>query len=98
MAASDQSERATQVPSRGGVDIEQSVRKWGEKLFDLMEAAEAPSLFSRKGLYGSLMEWAMRDEHFKTQLFRFVDVLPMLTSSAEVSRHLSEYLDNDQVN
>jgi len=38
-----------------------------------------------------MMEWAMRDEHFKTQLFRFVDVLPALTSSAEVSRHLKEY-------
>jgi RHH-type proline utilization regulon transcriptional repressor/proline dehydrogenase/delta 1-pyrroline-5-carboxylate dehydrogenase len=45
-----------------------------------------------------MMDWAMRDEHFKTQLFRFVDVLPTLTSSAEVSRHLKEYLDTDQVN
>jgi RHH-type proline utilization regulon transcriptional repressor/proline dehydrogenase/delta 1-pyrroline-5-carboxylate dehydrogenase len=62
-----------------------------------MDAAEPPSLFSSKGFYGRLMEWAMRDEHFKTQLFRFVDVLPMLTSSSEVSRHLQEYLGDDQV-
>ncbi len=79
-------------------DVEPSVREWGEKIFGLMDAAEAPSLFSRKGLYGSLMDWAMREEHFKTQLFRFVDVLPTLTSSSEISRHLKEYLDNDQVN
>ena len=39
----------------------------------------------------------MRDEQFKTQLFRFVDVLPTLNSSAEISRHLQEYLDNDAV-
>jgi RHH-type proline utilization regulon transcriptional repressor/proline dehydrogenase/delta 1-pyrroline-5-carboxylate dehydrogenase len=74
------------------------VRKWGEQVFDLMEAAAAPSLFSRKGFYGALMDWSMRDEHFKTQLFRFVDVLPTLHSSSEVTRHLQEYLGDDQVN
>src|SRR5438046_4216671 len=39
----------------------------------------------------------MRDEHFKTQRFRFVDVLPTLTTSAEVARHLKEYLGDEQV-
>ncbi|HXU79450.1 MAG TPA: proline dehydrogenase family protein, partial [Methylomirabilota bacterium] len=72
--------------------LENSIRQYGERIFQLMDAADAPSLFSRKGFYGTLMEWAMRDEHFKTQLFRFVDVLPTLTSSGEVARHLKEYL------
>src|SRR3954471_8081484 len=80
-----------------GPDVDSSVRSWGEKIFDLMEQAGQPSLFSKKGFYGALMEWSMADEHFKTQLFRFVDVLPTLTSSSEISRHLREYLDNDQV-
>src|SRR5438874_9083894 len=62
-----------------------------------MDAADSPTLFSKKGFYGSLMDWAMRDEHFKTQLFRFVDVLPTLNSSGEVSRHLKEYLGDEQV-
>ncbi len=62
-----------------------------------MDAAEPPSVFSKKGFYGTMMEWAMKDEHFKTQLFRFVDVLPALTSSGEVARHLQEYLGDDQV-
>src|SRR6266403_959163 len=62
-----------------------------------METAEPPSFFSRKGFHGAMMEWAMRDPHFKTQLFRFVDVLPALNSSAEISRHLKEYLGDDQV-
>jgi len=79
------------------VELETAIREYGEKIFGLMDAAEPPSLFSRKGFYGALMEWAMRDEHFKTQLFRFVDVLPMLKSSAEVSRHLKEYLGDEQV-
>jgi RHH-type proline utilization regulon transcriptional repressor/proline dehydrogenase/delta 1-pyrroline-5-carboxylate dehydrogenase len=85
------------APSQSAPDTEASVRQWGNKLFDLMDATEPPSVFSKKGFYGTMMEWAMRDEHFKTQLFRFVDVLPALTSSAEVSRHLREYLDSDQV-
>src|SRR5207302_6051484 len=78
-------------------DLEAGIQKWGDKIFDLMDAADPPSIFSRKGFYSSLMQWAMKDEHFKTQLFRFVDVLPTLDSSAEVARHLREYLDNDQV-
>src|SRR5256886_9786417 len=62
-----------------------------------MDEAGPPSVFSKKGFYGALMEWAMRDEHFKTQLFRFVDVLPTLGSASEVARHLKEYLGDDQV-
>src|SRR6266852_4883050 len=77
--------------------LETSIRQWGEKLFTLIDAAGPPSLFSARGLYRALMDWAMKDEQFKVQLFRFVDVLPTLNSSGEVSRHLSEYLDNDQV-
>src|SRR6266496_2246317 len=79
-------------------DIEAAVRKRGEQIFALMDATDVPSLFSKKGFYGALMDWSMRDEHFKTQLFRFVDVLPMLNTSSEVARHLKEYLDNEQVN
>src|SRR5258705_4302934 len=78
-------------------DIEPKVRRYGEQLFALMDAAEPPSLFSKKGFYGALMEWAMRYEHFKTQLFRFVDVLPTLSSASEVARHLKEYLGDDEV-
>src|SRR5512135_2397129 len=78
-------------------DLQTAAHEYGEKLFALMDAAAPPSLFSKKGFYGTLMEWAMRDEHFKTQLFRFVDVLPMLRSSGEVSRHLTEYLGDEQL-
>src|SRR5256714_12598566 len=78
--------------------LENSIHEFGSKLFELMDAAETPSLFSKKGFYGTLMDWSMRDEHFKTQLFRFVDVLPMLISSSEIARHLKEYLGEDQVN
>lgn len=81
----------------GGVQLEAAVREWGVKIFSLVEAGGTPALFTRKGLQGALMDWAMRDERFKTQLFRFVDVLPTLTSSSEISRHLKEYLDPESV-
>src|ERR1043166_4590559 len=85
------------IGKKPGIDIEKAVRQRGEEILGLMDAADSPSLFSRKGFYGTLMDWAMRDDHFKTQLFRFVDVLPTLSSSSEVGRHLKEYLQNDQV-
>src|SRR5882757_6969410 len=88
---------ATNQTPRAELELGPRIQEYGEKIFALIDAAEAPSLFSKKGFYGSLMDWAMRDEHFKTQLFRFVDVLPTLTSSAEVARHLKEYLGDDQV-
>jgi RHH-type proline utilization regulon transcriptional repressor/proline dehydrogenase/delta 1-pyrroline-5-carboxylate dehydrogenase len=75
-----------------------TVPELGNRIFDGIEKAETPSLFSKKGLYGAMMDWSMKDEAFKVQLFRFVDVLPTLNTSGEIARHLTEYLDNDQVN
>src|SRR5947209_4665249 len=89
---------ATNQTPRAELELGPRIQEYGEKIFELIDAAESPSLFSRKGFYGTLMDWAMKDEHFKTQLFRFVDVLPTLTSNSEVSRHLKEYLGDEQVN
>src|SRR6185436_5360670 len=77
--------------------LERRVRELGEKLLALMDASPAPGIFSKKGAYARLMEWSMRDPHFKTQLFRFVDVLPSLKSSTEIVRHLQEYLGDKAV-
>jgi RHH-type proline utilization regulon transcriptional repressor/proline dehydrogenase/delta 1-pyrroline-5-carboxylate dehydrogenase len=77
--------------------IEAAVRSLGEKLFALMDTHPTPGIFSKKGAYARLMEWAMKDPAFKTQLFRFVDVLPSLNSSTEIIRHLQEYLGDKAV-
>src|SRR5258708_227491 len=77
--------------------IESAVRAKGEQLFALMDQQQPPALFSKKGAYARLMEWSMKDPVFKTQLFRFVDVLPSLHSSAEIVRHLQEYLGDKAV-
>ncbi len=77
--------------------LESAVRAKGEQLFVLMDQQPPPALFSKKGAYARLMEWSMKDPVFKTQLFRFVDVLPSLHSSAEIVRHLQEYLGDKAV-
>jgi RHH-type transcriptional regulator, proline utilization regulon repressor / proline dehydrogenase / delta 1-pyrroline-5-carboxylate dehydrogenase len=78
-------------------DLEATVAAEGARLFDLMEKAPPPAFFSQKGAYARLMEWAMKDPAFKAQLFRFVDVLPSLTSSDQVVQHLQEYLGDRAV-
>ncbi|MGB8355254.1 MAG: proline dehydrogenase family protein [Chthoniobacteraceae bacterium] len=77
--------------------LDDSIFKIGTEILGMVDEAGAPSIFSRKGVYGPLMDWAMADAQFKTQLFRFVDVLPALRSSAEVTRHLKEYFDEERV-
>jgi RHH-type transcriptional regulator, proline utilization regulon repressor / proline dehydrogenase / delta 1-pyrroline-5-carboxylate dehydrogenase len=77
--------------------LENRIHAIGNELLDHMDAHPAPGIFSKKGAYARLMEWSMRDPAFKTQLFRFVDVLPTLSSSAEIVRHLQEYLGDQAV-
>ena len=40
------------------------------------------------------MALSMHDERFKTQLFRFVAVLPSLHRSSEIIQHLEEYFSD----
>ena len=76
-------------------DLEPAIQRWGDRLFSLINAAAPLSFLSKKNLYRALMDWAMREEHFKTQLFRFIDVLPSLNSPQDIARHLKEYLGED---
>ncbi len=70
--------------------MQASIKAKGETIFNLMES-EGGSIFNKDWWYGKIMDWSMKNESFKTQMFRFVDVLPSLHSSAEVSRHMKEY-------
>jgi RHH-type proline utilization regulon transcriptional repressor/proline dehydrogenase/delta 1-pyrroline-5-carboxylate dehydrogenase len=76
--------------------IEASTREIG--LFIFQRASErAPRLLERRWWDDRIMGWAMQDEALKLQMFRFVDVLPMLADSAAVTRHLHEYLDSERL-
>ncbi|MBE0568782.1 MAG: proline dehydrogenase family protein [Deltaproteobacteria bacterium] len=69
---------------------EGAVTRNGMEIFRLMEE-DTPAVFSRKVLAGRMMDAAMARPAFKVALFRFIDVLPSLSSSRELSRHIREY-------
>ena len=58
-------------------------------------SGEAPSIFNKGWWTGKVMDWSMKNENFKIQLFRFVDVLPYLNTSESLARHIREYFAGD---
>lgn len=74
--------------------LQPEIEARGLEIFERM-AGEKPGVF--KNVTGRLMDWSMRNENLKVQLFRFVDVLPALTSAREVGRHACEYLGDPAV-
>jgi RHH-type proline utilization regulon transcriptional repressor/proline dehydrogenase/delta 1-pyrroline-5-carboxylate dehydrogenase len=49
-------------------------------------------VLSAKFYSDALMNWSMKDQAFKVQLFRFVDAYPALASSQDIHEHLVDYL------
>ena len=64
------------------------------KGLDLLNRARgnAKGMLSAAFWSDKLMEWSMKDEAFKVQLFRFVDAFPMLKTPDAVHEHLVDYL------
>ena len=70
--------------------IEQKIVERGQEFFNSI-SGEAPSIFNKGWWTGKVMDWSMKNEDFKVQLFRFVDVLPYLNTSESLLRHIREY-------
>jgi len=70
--------------------LQAEVERRGARIFELVDR-NPESLFSRSGFYQRMMALSMRDEHFKVQLFRFVDVLASLRRGGDIVQHLDEY-------
>jgi len=71
--------------------LKNEIEQRGMRIFELVEQhLESP--FSKAGFHQRMMALSMRDEQLKVHLFRLVDVLPSLRTSAEVIEHLQEYL------
>jgi len=75
--------------------VQNEIERRGGRIFELIDK-HPDALFSKAGFYQRLMALSMRDERFKVQLFRFVDVLPSLRSSSETVQHLEEYFSNER--
>src|SRR5262245_43872650 len=69
---------------------ETEVQKLARGLYQ-RAARQRPALFDAQDLLGRMIGWSLDDESLRVALFRFVDVLPSLESSAEIGRHLEEY-------
>ncbi|GKS58807.1 bifunctional protein PutA [Nitrospira sp.] len=74
--------------------LEHSIHEIGRALVRA-SAGEAPALFDHRRWSQTLLDWAMKDARFKVQLFRFVDVLPSLTTDEQVARLIEEYFGQD---
>lgn len=78
-------------------NLDNQVIERGKQFFNSI-SGEAPSVFNKGWWTGKVMDWAMQNEDFKVQMFRFVDVLPYLNTSESLSRHIEEYFAGDDCN
>ena len=52
----------------------------------------APSMFDKGYWNGKIIDYCMAHEPFKIEMFRFIDVMPMLNKNADnLARHVKEY-------
>jgi RHH-type transcriptional regulator, proline utilization regulon repressor / proline dehydrogenase / delta 1-pyrroline-5-carboxylate dehydrogenase len=72
--------------------LEARTQQIGRELFAKIKAKKQKS--SGAWWNSKLIEYSLKDEALKVQLFRFVDVLPMLRDSRQVAQHLEEYFNS----
>src|SRR4051794_3247138 len=75
-------------------NLEERVQEVGRELWERVRG-EVPGIFNKGYWQGRMLDWAMRDPSFKIDLLPFVDVLPSLQTSEQITRHLREYLIKD---
>jgi RHH-type transcriptional regulator, proline utilization regulon repressor / proline dehydrogenase / delta 1-pyrroline-5-carboxylate dehydrogenase len=73
--------------------LEGAITRIGRELYST--TAKAPPLFDSRTWIGRLMDWSMKNEEFKTSLFRFIDVLPSLRNDETVVSLMREYLGSE---
>ena len=72
--------------------VEAATQDIGRSLWSHLHRRK-PSVFERRWWDDRILSWAMADESVKVQMFRFVDVLPMLRTAASITQHLHEYFE-----
>ncbi|MBV9008974.1 MAG: L-glutamate gamma-semialdehyde dehydrogenase [Verrucomicrobia bacterium] len=75
--------------------LQAETERRGTRIFALVDR-HPESIFSKAGFYQRMMELSMRDEHFKVQMFRFVDVLATIHRPKDIVQHFDEYLSTVQ--
>lgn len=93
------SEQANRVKPTTGLVEEAAIQAIAREL--LSASTEGRSLFAKvRDSFrwdDKLLDWTMDNPGLRVHLFRLIDVLPSLTTKAEVARHLQEYLSDETV-
>ena len=76
--------------------LEALIQKKGAQFLELSRGAKS-GMLSAAFWSDKLMDWSMKDEAFKVQLFRFVDAFPTLKTSESIYDHLNDYLSQPGV-
>ncbi len=71
-------------------ELETTIRRIGGALAT-RSTGHVPTVFNAKWWASTLLDWSMKDEDFKVQLFRFIDVLPSLKNDTLVAKVVEEY-------
>ncbi|MDL2279817.1 proline dehydrogenase family protein, partial [Desulfovibrio sp. OttesenSCG-928-G11] len=71
-------------------ELEQKIVARGKEFFASI-SGEKSSIFSKSYWTDKVMDWSMKNEDFKVQMFRFVDVFPYLNTPQSLQRHMREY-------
>jgi RHH-type proline utilization regulon transcriptional repressor/proline dehydrogenase/delta 1-pyrroline-5-carboxylate dehydrogenase len=83
--------RGDTVSAASADTLESLTQAIGRELLEASRATPASAL-SRKFWSDKLLAYTLQSEKFKTELFRFIDVFPVLRSPAAIHQHLHEYL------
>jgi RHH-type transcriptional regulator, proline utilization regulon repressor / proline dehydrogenase / delta 1-pyrroline-5-carboxylate dehydrogenase len=75
------------MPSVGSAELESSVLEIGSDLLHRARRHHETGSWAER-----VLTWALADRDFRVQLFRFVDVFPMLSTSSQIYDYLTEYL------
>ncbi len=71
------------------------IESFGRKILESAKNSKH-SLLSKNKFYSLLMDFCIKNTGIKSQLFRFVEVLPMLQTGTEIINHLKEYLADEK--
>ena len=74
--------------------LEAKIHSIGAELFAATKGTH-PSIFDKGYWNGKILDYCMAHEAFKIEMFRFVDVLPMIKDADSVARHVKEYFGRE---
>jgi len=74
--------------------METEILHMGKKIMEAC-SGESMAIFRRDYWNGKIMDWSMNNAAFKVDMFRFVDVLPVLKNHNQIAAHLQEYFCKD---